>query len=185
MELTSRAIVIQALLFVSQGPVSLGKLARASGYSPEDVRDALENLRGAMNGDHSGIHVFEGSDGWFLGTHPGCSEVIQAYTSDTPSELSRPALETLTVIAYRGPLTQPEIEAIRGVHCSLILRNLLMRGLILEKYEKEKSAVVYTLSSDTLRYLGVHRIEELPDYEAFHQHEHVNTLLGSSSPPLC
>ena len=78
-------------------------------------------------------------------------------------ELTRPSLESLTIIAYRGPITKAELEMIRGVNCSMILRNLLIRGLIRE--EKGKTESVFRVSLEFLRWLGVQQASDLPDYD--------------------
>ena len=77
-------------------------------------------------------------------------------------ELSRPSLEALTILAYRGPLTRPELEQIRGVHSSLILRNLLLRGLIEEKEDARLGQPLYSVTLDFLRHIGLASVEELP-----------------------
>ena len=92
-------------------------------------------------------------------------------------ELTRPSIETLTIIAYRGPITKPEIEQIRGVNCSLILRNLLMRGLVEESESVERLQPVYAISADFLRHLGLHAISDLPDYATLHGDEKISQLL--------
>lgn len=159
---------LQALLFSSAKPLSIRQLAGHVSLSVQEVEGALVELMERMNTEASGIHVMKTADGYQLVTSPACAEIVARLTKDEPGELSRPSLETLTVIAYRSPITQPELEAIRGVQCSLILRNLLIRGLIVERDDAGKGEPVYTLSSDTLRYLGVHSEKELPDYAAFH-----------------
>ena len=84
-------------------------------------------------------------------------------------ELTRPQLETLTVIAYKSPITKSEIEQIRGINCTMILRNLLMRGLIIEEEGTLES--VYTVSLETLSLLGITKVEDLPDYQKLHDEE--------------
>jgi segregation and condensation protein B len=102
-------------------------------------------------------------------------------------ELTRPQLETLTIIAYRGPITKPEIEQIRGINCSLIIRNLLMRGLVEEAESAEKLQPVYSVSGDFVRHLGLHAIGELPEYASFHENEKMTQMLSEleqQSPEL-
>jgi segregation and condensation protein B len=100
---------------------------------------------------------------------------------DVSGELTRPSLETLTIIAYRGPVTKPEIEQIRGVNCSLILRNLLMRGLVEEREEASRLQPMYTVSSDFLRHLGLSSLSELPSYGEFHGNERIDKMLADLS----
>lgn len=159
---------IQSLLFASPKPLTLRQIVGHVAVSLEDVEAALVELMSVMNVEASGIHLVKHPEGYQLVTNPSCAEVVEKLTKDEAGELTRPSLETLTVIAYRGPLTRPELEAIRGVQCALILRNLLIRGLIVERDDSSRGEFVYTLSGDTLRYLGVHSEKELPDYDAFH-----------------
>lgn len=159
---------IQSLLFASPKPLTLRQLVGNLEVSLEEVERELRVLMESMNTEESGIHVVKYPEGYQLVTNPACAKVVERLTKDEPGELTRPSLETLTVIAYRGPITRPELEAIRGVQCVLILRNLLIRGLIVEREDSARGESVYTLSGDTLRYLGVHSEKELPDYEAFH-----------------
>jgi len=104
------------------------------------------------------------------------SELIKALVKDEKTgELSQPSLETLTIIAYRGPITKPILEQIRGVNCSLILRNLLIRGLIQE--EKQGNGIVYFVTPELLKYLGLVSVNDLPNYEKLHQVENLEEFL--------
>lgn len=162
------SLSLQALLFASPKPLTARQVAGHLLVSVDEAEVALSALMKAMNTEASGIHVAKYPEGYTLITSPACAEIVEKITKDEPGELTRPSLETLTVIAYRGPLTRPELEAIRGVQCALILRNLLIRGLIIERDDAMRGEPVYTLSGETLRYLGVHSEKELPDYDAFH-----------------
>jgi len=116
-----------------------------------------------------------------LASHPDNAKLVQLFLkSDITGELTEPALETLTIIAYRGPMTKPEIEQIRGVNCSLILRNLLIRGLI-EKIEHKKVELPrYQVTHDFIRFLGIGSAAELPDYEKLHTHETLDEVLRAT-----
>jgi len=144
-----------------------------------DVEADLITLAEKMNVEDSGIHLIRAGDEWQLVTNPACAEVANALVKDEAGELTRPSLEALTIIAYRGPITKPEIEAIRGVNCTLILRNLLMRGLVNEKEDSLKGQLVYSLSPDTMRYLGLHDVAELPEYGELHANGKIDKLLAS------
>jgi segregation and condensation protein B len=170
---------LQALLFASPKPLSVRQIAGYVGGSPDEVEGILQDLSRHMNTEASGIHVVHVPEGYQFVTNPSCALVVARLTKEEAGELSRPSLETLTVIAYRGPLTRPEIEAIRGVQCSLILRNLLIRGLIVEREDAARGEPVYTLSGDTLRYLGMHSEKELPDYETFHHDTRLTKLVDA------
>ncbi len=170
---------VQAILFASSKPLSVRHIAGHVRASVDEVEQALQSLLQRMNTEDSGIHLIKMPEGYQLVTNPSCAELVARLTKEDAGELSRPSLETLTVIAYRGPITRPEIEAIRGVQCALILRNLLIRGLILEREDSSRGESVYTLSGDTLRYLGVHSEKELPDYDVFHSDVRLTKLIDA------
>lgn len=170
---------LEALLFASAKPLSLKQLASLLLMPIEDVRQAVAELTEARNTAESGIHVLVHGETVQFVTNPELAEIVKRLSKEDAGELTRPSLETLTVIAYRGPMTRPELEAIRGVQCALILRNLLTRGLIEEKDDARRGEPVYTLSTDSLRYLGVHSLEELPDYEAFKGDARISKLVDA------
>ena len=109
---------------------------------------------------------------------PENSKTVQNFIQDeTSGELSRPSLETLTIIAYRGPISKIDLDRIRGVNCALILRNLLIRGLIEAAADKTKKETYYTISLDFVRYLGISSVADLPDYEKLKQDDSIDKML--------
>jgi segregation and condensation protein B len=103
-----------------------------------------------------------------LATHPDMGAFIETlYTREITTPLSKSALETLAIILYSGPISKSEIDHIRGVNSQFMLRNLLVRGLIEKKDNPDdKRRSWYQTSSDTLTFLGITHIDELPSYEA-------------------
>lgn len=135
--------------------------------------DVIEALKVKYNHDESGIHILTIGEEVVMGTNPAHADVIEGFVKDeVAGELTKAQLETLTVIAYRGPVTRPELEHIRGVNCALILRNLLLRGLIEEK-DSEAVLPTFTLSFEALRHLGIRDVGELSEYAKLHAHEHI------------
>ena len=109
---------------------------------------------------------------------PENAELVQEFIKDeTTGELSRPSLEALTIIAYRGPVSKIDLDRIRGVNCSLILRNLLLRGLIEGKFDKQKQETYYTVTLDFTRFLGLSEIKELPDFEKLNKDDTISRFL--------
>jgi len=109
---------------------------------------------------------------------PDNSKIIAEFIQgETSGELTRPSLEALTIIAYRGPISKMDLERIRGVNCSLILRNLLMRGLINYQKSSQKEETYYSVSLEFLRFLGINDIKELPDYEKLSQDDSLDRIL--------
>lgn len=156
---------IESLLFVSSKPMAVAKLVQLTDAKKSDVTDALEQLAAAYADRAGGIRMVRSGEQVQMVTAPECAELIAAFLKDeTTGELTRPSLETLTIIAYRGPVTKPEIEQIRGVNCSLILRNLLMRGLVEATEDKRLMQTTYRVTIDFLRFLGLPNAEALPDY---------------------
>ncbi|MFA5420962.1 MAG: SMC-Scp complex subunit ScpB, partial [Patescibacteria group bacterium] len=91
------------------------------------------------------------------------------------------SLETLTIIAYKGPIKKKSIEKIRGINCSLILRNLLLRGLIEEKSANEPEDNEYTVSLDFIKFLGISKIDDLPEYASFRENKEIDEMINSSN----
>lgn len=170
---------LEAVLFTVAKPVSYAELAKALGTNMEGVKEAISELAHRHGAPEGGLRVMDHAGKVSLVTNPVHEEVLRRFVKeDLASELTRPSLETLTVIAYRGPITKPEIEQIRGVNCSLILRNLLMRDMIVEEPDEEKLQPIYRVSEAFLRHMGVARVEDLPSYDAFAHHEEIDRLMA-------
>lgn len=170
---------LESLLFLSTKPLSVKKLAQETGGSVHDVEQALGQLMVEYNTAKRGIRIIKNGNEYQMTTAPEHAELVASFVEeDLHGELTRPQLETLTVIAYRGPITKSDLEQVRGVHCGLILRNLMMRGLIQTEEDPTKLQMVYTVTMDFLRTLGVASVAELPEYEALHNAEAIDRLLG-------
>ena len=173
---------IESILFVASKPLSFKTIARAIGKTEAETEELVETLKMKYNKDDSGINFLQDGDEVQMATNPINSDVVEGFLKDEVSgELTRAQLETLTVIAYREPITRPELEQLRGVNCALILRNLLLRGLIEEKESPEKITSVYTLSFEALRHLGISSSNQLPDYENLHKHDNIERTLEESN----
>lgn len=161
--------IIETILFAYGEPMALEKIARLAKTDAKEAWQALKELRTEYEG--RGFTLLEKDNGWQLGTAPANAAYLETmFKSEFNEELSRAALETLAIIAYKGPVSRAEIEFVRGVNSSFTVRNLLMRGLI-ERFEnpKDARAYLYRVSFDFLKHFGMTRIEDLPQYEAFHK----------------
>jgi segregation and condensation protein B len=117
-----------------------------------------------------------------MSTAPDSSKMVKDFLKDEiTGELTRPALETLTIVAYRGPISKPDLEQIRGVNCSLILRNLMIKGLVEVKSSDKSGEALYNITFDFMRYLGIKKTSELPDYEKLSKNEILEKVLNLSS----
>ena len=163
--------ILESILFIQGEPISIERLSKLVKEKRAAVEEALNELRADLG--ERGI-VLLGKDGEFeLGTNPGNKEWVEKFIkSEFTEDLTRASLETLSIIAYKGPLTRAEVEYIRGVNSSFILRNLLMRGLVGRKENpKDARSFIYEISFDFLKYFGLTRPEELPQFEELSKKE--------------
>jgi segregation and condensation protein B len=156
---------IESILFYKAEPVSVRKLCEFLSVGEEEVRTALIELEAALRG--RGIQLVFAGDDVVLGTSAAVSPLIEAMQRDEISrDLGKAGLETLAIVLYKGPLSRREIDYIRGVNSTFILRNLLIRGLI-ERTEGEgkERGYIYRPTPELLSFMGISRIEDLPEYE--------------------
>lgn len=159
--------IIETILFTYGEPMSLEKLAKITKAKKEEVHEALSALAREYEG--RGLAILKKGDEYQLGSNPAYANYIEELVkSEFSEELSKAAIETVAIIAYKGPVTRAQIEYVRGVNSSFTLRNLLMRGLI-ERVENPKDArsYLYRVSFDFLKHLGLTRLEDLPQYDEF------------------
>ncbi|MFA6427794.1 MAG: SMC-Scp complex subunit ScpB [Candidatus Magasanikbacteria bacterium] len=173
--------IVESILFVASKPLSIQKIAKALSVSDEEVEQVVQDLIHIYSNER-GLWVVRSGETVQMITNPLYTSSVEQFTkNEIVGELTRAQLETLTVVAYRGPMTRPELEEIRGVNCSIILRNLLMRGLVEEKEQKESVLSTYELSIDALRFLGISEVKELPDYDALRHHAHLEQESDNTS----
>ena len=163
--------VIEALLFVADEPLPFKQLCKILGDVPEeDVMWALTELVADYDKRGGGLEAREIAGGWRISTRPQYHEFIRKYLKSRPSaRLSLPALETLAVIAYKQPITIPEILEIRGVTSSSAVKTLLEKRLIVTKGRKETVGrpMMYGTSKEFLIQFGLKDLSELPSIEDF------------------
>ncbi len=170
--------IIEAVLFAAGKPLLLKKLSALCGFTETEIQECLNELRDEYANNERGITLIEGVEGFQLGTTGAAASAIAAMTKDeTTGELTKAQMETLSIIAYRGPITKGTLEEIRGVNCGMILRNLLIRGLISEAQDGGEKK--YAVSLDLIRLLGVQSTKDLPDYAALSTHEALEAFLKS------
>jgi len=157
---------IEAVLFWKGEPVAISKLATLIGEDKEKVNESLKTLTTSLSG--RGIALVMSGDEVELRTSPEASVLIEKLTKDElMRDLGKAGLETLSIVIYRHPIKRSEIDYIRGVNSSFILRNLLMRGLVERVSEKEGEGgrgYSYRPTIELFSHLGVSKIEDLPEY---------------------
>ncbi len=175
---------IESLLFVESKQLTLKRIAKVCGVSEQEAETAVRELQEEYDRRSGGITIVREGYHVQMMTAPSQAETVRAYVEDQQTgELTRPSLETLTIIAYRGPVAKSEIELIRGINCSLILRNLMIRGLIEEDGETDAGSPIYRVTLDFLRFLGVNKTSDLPEYAALNKNIHLQELLDSQKNP--
>jgi len=175
--------IIESLLFISHKPLTAKEVAKLIGATVEEAGRLIEELFNEYEAKKSGIRLAKLGDKYQMTSSPEASEVVNKFVKgEITGELTKPSLEALTVIAYRGPISKAELELIRGVNCSMILRNLMMRGLVEAKEDEKKQTVLYAITFDFLKYLGFSRVEELPDFEKLNRNNNLDKLLAGLAP---
>jgi segregation and condensation protein B len=162
--------VIEALIFVSEEPLSAKVIADVLREDRAAVEEALADLAKEFNGRNGGLQLREVAGGWQFATRPEFHEHVRAYLKSRPSaKLSIASLETLAVIAYKQPVTVPEILEIRGVQSPSSIKTLLDKKLIVAKGRKETVGrpMMYGTSKEFLMQFGLKDLGELPSMEDF------------------
>lgn len=174
---------LESLLFVSGEPMSFGKLSKILGEQENVLKEAAEELAMDCKNRKGGVRVIVGDGKAQMVTAGENADVVEKLLKvDIEGDLSRSALETISIVAYRGPLSRAEIEEIRGVNTSFTLRQLAIRGLV-EKIDNphDARAYLYKISFDFLRHLGMERIEDLPRYQELRERELISEQIVKNS----
>lgn len=173
---------IESILLISDKPISTKYLSERLEISTKDIKELIEKIKEKLNTKESGIHLIESWGKIQFTTNPECENIIKdIIKEELNSNLTDASLETLTIIAYRAPITKSEIEQIRGINCSLILKNLLIKGLIEYKFDKEKMTDIYNVTVDFMKYLGINSIEELPNYQNLNKNQIVEDIINQQN----
>ncbi|MDK1028983.1 MAG: SMC-Scp complex subunit ScpB [Anaerolineae bacterium] len=164
----SLATRIEAILFVAVEPVSPKQISSVLDATLVEVNQAVKDLEESYK--QSGLRLQHHSGRIQLTTAPDTSEAIENYLGlEAISRLSRAALETLAIIAYKQPVTRPQVDSIRGVNSDGVMRSLLSKGLIQEggRAEGPGRPVLYSTTPDFLQHFGLNSLTELPplDYD--------------------
>lgn len=158
---------LEALLFVSAGPVSVGQLAEALNRKAEEIEEGLHILE---NGFEQGRGL---SIQWHAGkvqltTAPALAGLVEKFLGlEATARLSRAALETLAIIAYRQPVTRPGVDAIRGVNSDGVMKSLLTKGLVQEvgRSDGPGRPILYGTTAEFLQHFGLSSLAKLPPFD--------------------
>ena len=167
---------LEAVLFAAAAPVSYTRLSETMGLKAGVIHEMCQTLSNDYERRCAGIRM-QFSDGQVqLTTAPEASSVVETFLGlEATQKLSRAALETLTIVAYRQPVSRPAIDSIRGVNSEYILRGLLTRGLIEEVGRAETTGrpILYGTTQDFLLYFGLSSLSDLPPFETEDMKEHL------------
>lgn len=155
---------IEAILFVSEAPVTDAELSEVTGATPSEISTALADIGEHWQESH-GIHLDHVAGGWRFGTDPELHEAIERFAStDRVRRLSKAALETLAIIAYQQPISRGQVSEIRGVDSEQTIRNLERRDLVMEigRAPGPGQAVLYGTTRTFLEKMGVASLADLP-----------------------
>jgi len=158
---------VESLLFVADGPVSVGRLAAALEAPPGQIERAVSDLEAAYAG--RGLRLQRMGSRLQLVTAPENAPDVQRFLGlEARTRLSQAALETVAIIAYRQPITRPEIESIRGVGSDSVLRTLLSVGLIEEvgRAPTVGRPILYGTTFEFLQHFGLRSLDELPPLDS-------------------
>ena len=162
--------VIEALLFVSERPVLIEQIRSVlSELDSAKIRQILEKLKEEYTNSNRGMRVVEVAGGFQMVTASELSTFLKKFYRKPPERLSGPTLETLSIIAYKQPVTRMEIEGIRGVDVSGIVKSLINKGLVRTAGRKKAPGrpFVYATTRQFLEYFGLKSLQELPKIEEF------------------
>jgi len=156
---------LEALLFVADEPVSSGSLAQAVEADRRTVEQALDDLARSYDERGAGIVLRNVAGGWRLATNPDAAPVVERYVlSSRHARLTKAALETLAIVAYKQPVTRHQVSAIRGANTDGVLRALADRGLVAEvgRDESPGRPLLYGTTPEFLERLGLASLSALP-----------------------
>ncbi|MEK7668987.1 MAG: SMC-Scp complex subunit ScpB [Patescibacteria group bacterium] len=158
---------IEAVLFYKNEPLEIKKLSQLLDVKESEIEEALKNLTESLEG--RGICLIKTEEEVSLATAEGVKDLIEGIARDEMSkEIGKASLETLAIILYNGPVTRREIDYVRGVNSTFILRNLCIRGLVERELDsKDQRIFKYKGSLSLLAHLGLKTIRELPEFEMF------------------
>jgi segregation and condensation protein B len=162
---------LEAIIYAADEPATIEQLAAAIGEEKHVVRTALDELVASYASDERGIEMRAVAGGYRYYTKPQHHDAVRRFIKSLrpPLRLTMPALETLAVIAYKQPVTQPEIQEIRGVACAGVLQTLLEKRLVVTAGRKAVVGrpILYRTSKDFLMRFGLSGVDELPSLKEF------------------
>jgi segregation and condensation protein B len=159
--------LLEALIFASDSPIKPGELAKLASAQAKQVKELLVELKHDFS--TRGVHLDEVAGGWVFRTSAQYAPFIRDLTKQKPVRLTRAQVETLAIIAYRQPITRPEVDDVRGVDSGPVLKLLLERDLvrILGKRDEPGRPLIYGTTGHFLEFFGLRSLKDLPTLREF------------------
>jgi segregation and condensation protein B len=160
---------LEAILLVADEPIPVQVIAQVVERSTDEVSAALAELAGSYTADGRGFELSEIAGGWRFYTRAECAAIVERFVRDGQEvRLTQAALETLSVVAYRQPVSRARVSAVRGVNCDGVMRTLVLRGLTEEAgTDPETGAILFQTTSYFLERLGLASLADLPELAPF------------------
>lgn len=160
---------LEALLFIYGEPLTIKRIGGILKLPENETKEAIDVLDSRLRREDRGLFIIRDEDKIQLSTKPEFGKLLEDITKEEFKEsLTTASLETLSIISYAAPITRAEIDFIRGVNSTFILRSLLIRGLIDRIPDPKRSnAYLYKPSFELLKHLGISKAGDLPDYQRF------------------
>jgi segregation and condensation protein B len=178
--------VLEAIVYITDEPLSAQQMAAALGHPIDQIKRLLDELVAVYAGPEHGLSIREVAGGYKMATKAEHHEAVRAFVKKLtpPLKLSLPALETLAVIAYKQPVTTPEIMEIRGVQGASVLKTLLDRKLITESGRKNVvgKPILYKTTKEFLVQFGLKDVSELPTLKEFEELGRLEILEAEPEP---
>lgn len=162
--------IIEALMFIWGDPLSIDDICEVIGLNKKEIKLIIQEMIDKYNYDRRGIQILEINNSYQLSTRPEHFDWIKKLCAPKNSKgLSNAALETLSIIAYKQPITRIEIESIRGVKCDKSINTLIEKNMVKElgRLDKTGRPIIYGTTDFFLRYFGLKTLEELPEIKEF------------------
>jgi len=173
MERSELKAALEAIIYAADEPATMEQLAKTVGAEKAEVRAALEELTALYATDERGIEIRQVAGGYKFYTKAQHHDAVRRFIKSLqrPLRLTVPALETLAVIAYKQPVTLPEIQEIRGVDCTGVVQTLLERHLVTTAGRKQVMGrpILYRTTKEFLMRFGLNDVDELPSLKEFEQ----------------
>ena len=160
--------IIEAILFVSGDPVRVDVLAHAMNLTVLELEQALDELRDHLALENRGIQLNRSGETVFLSICPKYAPQVELFLQPIQKQpLSQAVLETLSIIAYRQPVTKGDVESVRGVKCDYSVQTLVNRGFIEECGRRETLGrpILYRTTDKFLQHFGIESLDELPSVD--------------------